>query len=243
MKDAIQRTSSGSFLVLPMPMKSVQKVPAPVLKGLPVMMKPDWNLARDSQTSYMSYNTLVQRNARLTESLKLAQEQIKARDLMLEGTSAQLVFQHMYLNKLNEALHAKESRKKDDRAVLFAGKAVALTADEFEEKLKAAAQRKADEAMEKEQRATTWASRKDARSALGAQWEAMRSAHTAAVEKWQAECEQLTMQGVSKKQLPKKPVRPKKPSLPEASATPLEEAATTTMLDDNQNAHEDQEDD
>jgi hypothetical protein len=101
----------------------------------------------------MSRNTLEQRVEELTSNLKLARQHTNARDLMIEGASAQLVFQSMYLNKLNEALNFKENRKKEGRTIFFDGKAVALTADEFEEKLRALAQRKADEVAEKEQRA------------------------------------------------------------------------------------------
>ena len=134
---------------------------------------------------------------------------------MLESQSAQLIFQHMFLDKQNEALNSKQNRKKDDHTMLFDGKAVALTADEFEEKLRTVAQQKAEEAAEKEQRAINRATRKNARSAINAQWDELKAAHAAAILAWEAEGAHLTEEGIAKQNLPPKPVRPKKPMLPD----------------------------
>jgi hypothetical protein len=226
MNQAIGNTSSGSFLVSSAPMKSLESIPQPVLEAPPALKEPDWELAEIAhlKSGYVSRNTLEERVEKLTENLKLAHQHIISRDLMLEGTSAQLVFQNLLLAKLNETLHIKENKKKDDRTILFEGKAVALTADEFEAKLRMMAQKRAADAAEKEQRAATRATKKDARTALESRWEEMKKAHALEIQAWGSECAKQMAEGVPKRYLPKKPIRPKKPLLPRTSAAPSNEA-------------------
>jgi hypothetical protein len=56
--------------------------------------------------------------------------------------------------------------------------------------------------------------RKIDRAKIDLEWEAIKELHAKKVQGWQVECARLTVEGVLKKNLPKKPVCPLKPKLP-----------------------------
>ena len=63
-------TSSGSFLIAKTHMTSADKIPTPVFKSLPKLLKPDWTLLQGLPPStYQSREMLEQTNLELTEHL------------------------------------------------------------------------------------------------------------------------------------------------------------------------------
>jgi hypothetical protein len=72
---------------------------------------------------------------------------------------------------------------------------------------------KADEAAAKLRRADVREGKKAAKAALKEEWNMMLEAHQKELQEWNTKCEALTAQNVLKKNLPKRPLRPKKPRL------------------------------
>jgi hypothetical protein len=70
------------------------------------------------------------------------------------------------------------------------------------------------EAIQKEQRKSNREALKSARAALEVRWKETKAEHEKAVDAWKLECERLTADGVRKRDLPRKPTRPKKPQMP-----------------------------
>jgi hypothetical protein len=69
---------------------------------------------------------------------------------MEESHVAQLVVQHVVLTKLNQSLHAKEEKKKDDHTVLFLGSfGRHLTSTEFSQVLAEQNQQREDKEAQK----------------------------------------------------------------------------------------------
>ena len=128
----LSATSSGSILVSQdkTTFSNIKLVP-PVLEAVPVLPEPDWSLAHTSAGSYITQDQLANENERLRKSLADAQLQIRARDAMLEGSHAQLVVQDLTLQKTHQALFNRENRTKNDRSLLFDGKAQVLSSNKF----------------------------------------------------------------------------------------------------------------
>jgi hypothetical protein len=127
----LSATSSGSILVSDVKATSSSiRLISPVLEAPPALPEPDWGLAKPTN-SYMTRDQLAQENEQLKRSLMNAQKQVRARDAMLEGSHAQLVLQNLTLQKTHQALYNKENRSKNDRTLLFDGKAQVLSSDEF----------------------------------------------------------------------------------------------------------------
>jgi hypothetical protein len=130
---ALSGTASGSYLVSKTRITAAQAskiVVPPALERPPPLPSPDWSLldSWSEENGYRSQTQLQERIAQLTNALKHAQQQIMARNLIIEGAQAQLVIQGMALAKMKESVEAKENKRTSDRSHLFpGGKGLVLT--------------------------------------------------------------------------------------------------------------------
>jgi len=76
------------------------------------------------------------------------------------------------------------------------------------------AEKRETEAAQKAKNAETRASRRQAVARVEEEWKRIKEAHEANVQAWEVACEKLAMEGVPKKEWPKKPTRPRKPQVP-----------------------------
>jgi hypothetical protein len=115
---------------------------------------------------------------------------------------------------MKESLEAKEKRKTTDQSTLFPGRhGHVLTHPEFIKKIEAQRQTHADEEESQRQRQVVKAEKRVEKKKLEDQWQQIKWAHERAMEKWNAECAQLTANKVPKKDLPKHPTWPLKLTL------------------------------
>ena len=126
---------------------------------------------------------------------------------MVEEANAQLVLQHMILEKLNELLQLKENRKKNNCSTLFNRKGIVLT-DEFETEIKQQKEHREQQQVQKERNHQLQALKKNVKAVIEAQWEEVKRDHKKAVERWQTEYKMLETHDIYKKEWPKKPTRP-----------------------------------
>ena len=194
-------------------MTSAYTVTTPVFEPLPELPQPDWSyLQNQLSNTYKSHEVLQHENAKLTESLCRSQAIIHAQEAREEAHGAQIVVQNAHLIKLNDSLHAKENKKKNDRTALFVDRfGRHLTDAEFTSQLRAQNERQAAEAAEKEQRQAGQKAKEAVKEALEAEWKRMLGDHQEAIEAWKAECDRLKAQNVRAKDLPAKPKCPLKP--------------------------------
>lgn len=216
MSASLSSTMSGSYLVSNVRMHSSQPIFTPVIDSPPLLPAVNWAIVEQpaAMSGRVTMEELEARNRELSAELQLAKQHVAARDIIIEGDRAQLVVQHLVLKKQNDALHVKETKKASDRTRLFAdGKGRVLTADDFIEKVKDIQTKKITNDAAKEARLKARGNKRAARAALEDEWKDMQKQHQIAVEAWQARCARLTEQGARKKDLPRKPMRPKKPTL------------------------------
>jgi hypothetical protein len=188
----------------------------PVLEKPPLLPEPDWSLldSLSDENGYQSQMQLWERIVQLTESLKHAWQHITACNLIIEGAQAQLVVQGMALAKMKASVEAKENKKASDHTHLFpGGKGLVLTDSEFVKKLEERKRVKDDKEEGKHQQKVARVERRVEKEDLEVKWKKMKEDHELAMEKWKTECAWLTNEGMQKKQLPKKPIRPLKPKL------------------------------
>jgi hypothetical protein len=210
----LSATSSGSILVSDVKATSSSiRLISPVLEAPPALPEPDWGLVKPTY-SYMTRDQLAQENEQLRKSLINAQMQMRARDAMLEGSHAQLVLQNLTLQKTHQAFFNKENWSKNDRTLLFDGKAQVLSSDDFTDKVSNATERREAEITRRVENAQRRQSRKEIQAQLEEEWKQIKTAHETAIEEWSAQCQNLKDQGVPKKNWPKKPTRPRKPKSP-----------------------------
>ena len=133
---ALSSTSSGSFLMSSVTYNSSIQIIEPVIASVPASVPlPNWNLTKPPERkNWVSRETIEIENELLRESLRSAQSQVHIRDLMMEETNAQLLYQNLHLRRQNRALHNKE-KKKNERSLLFNGEGKVLSSDAFTEKL------------------------------------------------------------------------------------------------------------
>lgn len=212
---ALASTSSGSYLVSKRTITSDQPIPPLTLDKHPPLGTLDRSLlvSPSASRSCCTRTDITTENKRLREELRLAHQHIAAQCLIIESDQAQLVVQNLHLQKQNEALHSRENQPVKERERLFGGKGAAMMAEEFFGAVAAAKEAKDVAAVAKDKKAQTTAAKKAAQEALDAEWKRMLSEWEAAVKKWEEECERLRDGGARKKDLPKKPLRPKKPVL------------------------------
>jgi hypothetical protein len=223
LSSAMASTSSGSLLVSKTRITSEYQLSSPVFEVPPELPQPDWSLLEIPCSSGRNRNDLEEENRKLTKSLRRARLQIRAHELIDEGTQAQLVVQNLTLIKMKECLHAKENRKKSDRAKLFPqGKGRVLTADDFAEEMRRSAEKRVAEAVKKDQRSVAREAKKAAKKAADAAWKETLQAHEGEIERWKSECERQRAEGTLVKNLPKRPTRPLKPKMMGVSSALVE---------------------
>ena len=118
---------------------------------------------------------------------------------MLEGSHAQLVVQHLTLQKTHQALFNRENRTKNDQSLLFDGKAQVLSSDEFTTKIQVAHQKREDEALKQAENAQRRESRKQIQAQIEEEWKVIKAEHEKAVEEHLAQCAALKNQDIPKK--------------------------------------------
>ncbi|KAJ7768338.1 hypothetical protein B0H16DRAFT_1308304 [Mycena metata] len=222
MTSALGGTASGSFLISKAPITSLSHIAPPVLERPQFLPTPDWGLLRQSHSEdieTLSAQALRERVSRLTSALALSQQQLVAREGMIEAANAQLVVQNIFVGLQSEALHAKETKKSKKREkvkVFVDGKGRHLTDMEFINSLAREKAEKAAEEVTKAGRAQAREDRKAAKAELEERWKKIKADHAQAVAQWEAQCATLTARpgGARRKDLPKKPKRAKKPELP-----------------------------
>lgn len=213
---ALAFTSSGSALVSKTKITSAYKIAVPVFESSPDLPQPDWrDLDNCPSIGYESREALIVRNKHLTESLWRSKAVIRTHEVIEERSNAQLIVQHAYLGKLNQALHTRENKKATDRTVLFVdGMGRHLTNPKIIEQIQAQEERKKRKAEDKSLRAEGRAARKLARAAIETEWEVIKQNHKEAVAEWGLLCQRLRSNGAKSKELPKKPKCPLNPELP-----------------------------
>jgi hypothetical protein len=102
--------------------------------------------------------------------------------LIIEGQNAQLIVQHMGLDRMNQTLHKKENRKKADCAILFpGGNGRHLTDAEVIQQKRQLEMEKEQEEAEKESRRAVRESRRAEKKRINEEWKVMLEEHEAAV--------------------------------------------------------------
>ncbi|KAF8156974.1 hypothetical protein B0H34DRAFT_634206, partial [Crassisporium funariophilum] len=205
-------TASGSFLVSKDPIMSATPIIPPVLEAVPRSIpQPNWSLATKTPVkTWQSRESLMLENEILRQHLQQAHTHVHARDLIIEGAHAQLVVQNLHLGKTMQALNKRENKKKNDRSLLFNGKAQVLSSDEFTAQVLAQTSRREEEAATRKKNAEARVAKKSAQDTIENEWKRIKANHEKDVEAWQLECQRLTDAGVLKRNWPKKPVRARK---------------------------------
>lgn len=120
----------------------------------------------------------------------------------------------MELTKLNQALHTKENKKKNDHTILFTeGFGRHLTDAEVGVTLADQKHRKEAEVAEKDKRRAARVALGATKTAVEEKWKVMLEDYDQAVEAWKVECARLRVEGVRVKDLPARPKKPRKPKL------------------------------
>ncbi|KAE9387116.1 hypothetical protein BT96DRAFT_838124 [Gymnopus androsaceus JB14] len=221
LSSSLASTSSGSFLTSKNPYTSNTPFPRLLEKKPLNLAAPKWSLLEQSGgEEYRSHLSMEAENERLTGALKNAKSHLDAYKEREEIYAAQAVIQDLTLEKMNQALHAKEEKKrrknaKADNEVLPNQGLGRLWTDthvlEFQERKR---DRLAEELAQKESRKAARVSKKTKKAALEDEWKEIQEEHAVACLNWNTTCEGLQSQGVIKKRdLPKKPTHITKKAL------------------------------
>ncbi|KAG1773802.1 hypothetical protein EDD22DRAFT_813817 [Suillus occidentalis] len=213
MTASLSQTSS-SFLVSKTRMSKGQSIPAPVFEKPPVLPEPDWSLLIAKQPSEAETRDIEHWKTRclgLEEALRRAKHQLATREQINAGQNAQIIIQDLTLRKLNETLNTGD-KKDTDRVKLYPrGNGRHMTEHQFIDELKEDRAKRAEKVEVRKQRKAAREVRRGEGVELVAQWNEIKEKHAAAVRDWQVECARLNVEGVRKKDWPKKPKRPLKP--------------------------------
>ncbi|KAH6885999.1 hypothetical protein BKA70DRAFT_1123458 [Coprinopsis sp. MPI-PUGE-AT-0042] len=211
---SIASTSSGSFLVSTDKLTSATPIIAPVLEATPSLAQPDWSMA-DRPTTASTLRELQRKNEMLKAQLQQAQVVDRAKDGIIEGCHATMVIQNFHLIKQNGALHGKELQKTSNRtSTLDTSRGQCYSTEEVLADLRAKRARKEAEEARKKAGRDVRAARKEAKAQIEAEWARIKSQHAENCEAWKKACNQLKSEGVPKKEWPKAPTRPRKPTIP-----------------------------
>jgi hypothetical protein len=225
----LTNTSSGSILISKARVSHLEMakhLTPPVVEHVPGELEyPEWSLLQyDAPLMSLPRSALEARCEALTESLERSRKIITAQQIINESSNAQLVIMNLANTKLNQSLHAKDAKKKNDRTIMYpGGKGRHLTAIEVIQQKRKLEEDKQKEEAEKEQRKVTKESRKVEKERLEQQWKEMLEAHAHEVAEWEKKCQTLREQRVLVKDLPKKPKRPLKPKLKEVDDDPQDD--------------------
>ena len=214
-------TSSGSILISKVCASHAEMsrlVMPPIVDHVPQELEqPDWPLlSSEAPLDSLSQMELEKNVDDLKESLEHARKLIVAQQIINKGANAQLTIMNLTNIKLNQSLHAKETRKKTDRTVMYpGGKGRHLTAVEVIEQKRKLEKEREQEEMEREQRKAARGNRRAEKERLESEWKAMMEHYAHQVVQWEETCRRLREQHVMVKDLPKKPKRPLKPKAKE----------------------------
>ncbi|KAE9402190.1 hypothetical protein BT96DRAFT_1017763 [Gymnopus androsaceus JB14] len=126
----------------------------------------------------------------------------------MEGQNAQLIVQNTGMERMNLALHAKETTKKTDRTILFpGGKGRHLTGSEFRDlKGKQEAEKRAKE-VAVVTRAAQRSQKRLEKQKIDLAWKRIQCENAEAVDMHKEECRQLQESRTRARDLPKGPGR------------------------------------
>jgi hypothetical protein len=206
--------TSGLFLVSKDPIASAQHV-APLSFELRAPgPQPNWMLAAPSvhNPDLMTKAGLEEQLAAMQAALWTAHQRNAAQQSMLEAAHALSIVQNLHLDKINQQLLDKESRKDNKQAVFFEGRhRQVLTDPTFRTHVEAVeAERKAKETA-KAAIKMSCAAKRVANAQAKLEWECIKAEHERAVAAWEEEVTRLKQANVWAKDLPEHPVRPLKP--------------------------------
>lgn len=136
---------------------------------------------------------------------------IRYRERQEEANSAMLVIQDITLQKMNESLHAEENKKSKKNRVFAGGKGRYLTHYESILALREEQDTREEAIRQKGIRQDKRERSKVEKARLELEWSAIKEAHVVSLLRWEEDCMKLISEGVLKKNLPKKPMRPPKP--------------------------------
>ncbi|KAF9023557.1 hypothetical protein BDZ89DRAFT_924581, partial [Hymenopellis radicata] len=216
MTAGLSASASGSFLVARSRLTGTQAsalvaANQPVIQKLPSLPQPDWSLLTTPSHEYMTRDQMSTRIDELTKSLSRSKDFIDAQNYVIEGSQAQLIVQGMSLVRMKDSLWAKDTQKKSDKTKLFVdGKGQHLTSKEIQDAVRKGEEDKAVKLAEKLNRKEDREELKKKREEFDAWWTGIKEKHKEAVQKWQDQCKELTMQGLPKNHHPKKPKLMKK---------------------------------
>jgi len=145
------------------------------------------------------------------EDLEMAHVKIRALESNLEGINSQLLIQHLHIKKLLSQSRALKKKRESAKAKMFVdGKGCHLTDENFIAALNEGEENKKAKEREKEGRKQVRANKRKGKEAIEKQWQKMVTKWSAECTLWEGNIEQLTKDGVPKKNHPKPPKKPTK---------------------------------
>lgn len=234
---ALINTTSASYLVSEPRITSelsrgALKENEPVLQAVPQELhEPEWSLL-SKDTTKMSFADLQEHAASLTANFALAKQHLIITNAINEDNGAQLVIQHLHMNKLTESLHGKENKEPSTRSQFPSGHGRVLTDENFVLDAEADSDKRASEKDAKEQRKVSREARKVRKAEIEEIWKRWMDQHERALTAWETECADLRASGTRPKDLPKRPKKPLRKELP----------ALEAEVEAEQDEHEDEED-
>ncbi|TEB24267.1 hypothetical protein FA13DRAFT_1638841, partial [Coprinellus micaceus] len=201
--------TSSTYLISKAPITSADLPFKPVLEAPPPLPEPNWSLATVPVKGYQSRAQMEAHINELTQSLRHAQDHIKARNLIIEGAHAQLVVQDMNLHAQNRVIEACEKKtKKSDRTILFPhGHGHCLTGDDFTASITAQATKAAEETAKKKKRIEERAQNRSKADLVNTRWKEVTDEWNRRKAEHAEECARLLAAGTRKSDLPKAPTR------------------------------------
>ncbi|GJF00022.1 DDE-domain-containing protein [Phanerochaete sordida] len=163
--------------------------------------------------------------------IQALQAAVLHKDTQIQKQNTELVFQHLYLKKLNRQLRGKEQKKlkKKEDNLLIDPRGGVLTNDAVYLKVVERDERRKEEARKKADRKTVQEQKKAQKEHLASLWADTQAKHQVAVKLWAQQCDRLRDRGVKTKDLPKKPKCPTKKSIQDSLETSDSEQSDSDM--------------
>lgn len=146
--------------------------------------------------------------------------------------------QDLYHKKQSEVLHAKERKTTDHTKLFPGGRGRHLTCSQFVSTLEDTVVAQAEKKIELEEKKETRKIRKKEQEEIEREWMQIKDDHEREVATWKAVCDQLTEEGVPKRQQPKRPIRQLKPKLPKQLFELEQEVSNGEDVDSDASSHE-----
>jgi hypothetical protein len=180
---------------------------------------PDYSLANQESEDLenLSKAELIDHLKRTAKALSAAEQHAIVQTETEEVYAAQAVVQDLTLVKMNKTVYAYEQRKKKKKGLSLPMEGYGrfwTNMDIIQMKRKqqdAAAQEIADKLKREEVRNQN----KELQENIERDWKRMKLTHEKAVKLWEVQCAEMKVEGVRRKDLPKKPSRPRKPQMPQ----------------------------